>query len=126
MLHMPGVGAATAGKHGEPRQDAAQAAIVLAQFRRIADVEIGRGIQLRMAALGGIRRESAQALAPGAAFAQLRLEMPLTSPREASPPERVARHMRPMLSPVAVSPPTSGASDLDLCRAVCDSIQLRA
>jgi len=67
---VPVVRAAAAADDGEPRQRGLQHTIVARQLVDIADVDFGRGIELRMAALRGIRADAANAVPPGAAFVE--------------------------------------------------------
>src|SRR5262245_33594317 len=65
LLDMPVVGAAAAAEHAEMPELPAQRAIAPAKIGRIAGVEIGRGIELGVAARRCVRTQAAQARGPG-------------------------------------------------------------
>src|SRR5688572_6138091 len=69
-LDVPEVGAAAAAEHGHVRIALQQVGILLAELQRIARIELGRGVEFRMAAAGGIGADALDALHPGGILLQ--------------------------------------------------------
>ena len=72
---MPVIGAAAAPQHVELAMPREQIAILPAEFLRIAVIQIGRLVELGMAALGRVGAQAAQPFAPGRPCGQRRREM---------------------------------------------------
>jgi hypothetical protein len=65
FLHMPVVGAAAAAQHRDMAQAGDELGLFAAQLDRVAVVEIGRGVQLGVAALGGVRPQARRRCSQG-------------------------------------------------------------
>jgi hypothetical protein len=75
LLEVPMIGAAAAAKHIDVMMLPAQRSVAAAEIRRIADVEIGRLIELGMTAYRRVGAQAAQAPGQGLAGAERVREM---------------------------------------------------